>query len=150
MTKITLALLLSGFIFLTFCSDADSNISSSVTVKNAAILEVAPVQKTTAAFMKIQNDAEADDVLTGASADIAEVCELHKMVMEGEMMRMMKMDSVEIPAGKSILLKRGGLHLMLINLKREIHAGESFPLTLTFKNAGDVIVQAEVKAFDDL
>jgi len=121
-----------------------------VDIQNAAVLEVPPVQKTTAAFMSIKNNTSDDDYLISAETEVAEVCEMHKMVMEGEVMRMEKLDSVELPAGQTVVLKRGGMHLMLINLKREVKAGESITVKLKFKNANDLTVKAEVKSMDDL
>ena len=61
------------------------------------------------------------------------------------MMGMRKIDSLEIPAGGSVELKPGGYHIMLIDLTRELKAGDKFDITLKFANAGDVKVTAEVR-----
>ncbi|MDH5655203.1 MAG: copper chaperone PCu(A)C [Spirochaetia bacterium] len=132
------------------CPDKSDISSSRIQINRASILEVAPVQTTTAAFMEIENHSSDEDFLIGAETEIAEVCEIHEMVNEGEMMRMKKRDSVAIPGGETVLLRRGGLHLMLIDLKREIHDGEVIPLKLKFKNAEDIQIKIPVKSFDKI
>ena len=61
------------------------------------------------------------------------------------MMGMRKIDSLEIPAGGTVELKPGGYHIMLIDLNRELVAGEKVDITLKFEKAGDVKVTAEVR-----
>jgi copper(I)-binding protein len=63
----------------------------------------------------------------------------------GSMMGMQKMDRLEIPAGGSVELKPGSYHIMLIDLTRELKAGEKIDITLKFEKAGDVKVTAEVR-----
>ena len=140
--------ILSGI--LVNCSQKGTNKSAPMEVENVAVLEVPSVQKTTAVFMTIRNNSADDDFLIGAQADIAEACEMHEMVMEGEVMRMQKLDSVEIPAGGSVEFKQGGLHLMLINLKREIKTGESIKIMLKFKNSNEVEVTGMVHPLDHM
>ena len=67
------------------------------------------------------------------------------MATGGSMMGMQKMDRLEIPAGGSVELKPGSYHIMLIDLTRELQAGEKIDLTLKFEKAGDVKVTAEVR-----
>ena len=145
---LTAVLLISGILWS--CSEKGSKTPLPIEIENAAVLEVPSVQKTTAAFMNIKNNSSDDDFLIGAETDAAEVCELHEMVMEGEVMRMQKLDSVEIPEGKSIELKRGGIHLMLIHLKKEIKAGESIKLKLLFKNSNEIEMMAVVRTMDEI
>ena len=124
-----------------------------------------------AAYMVIENKASAADFLLGGSSDIAKAVEVHETVaiesvapMEstgmgaespmasgggmgtgGSMMGMQKMDRLEIPAGGSVELKPGSYHIMLIDLTRELKAGEKIDITLKFEKAGDVKVTAEVR-----
>jgi periplasmic copper chaperone A len=126
-----------------------------------------------AAYMVIQNTGSAADFLLGGSSDVAKAVEVHETVAipegsaapaasagmgsgspmaspagggtGGSMMGMQKMDRLEIPAGGSVELKPGSYHLMLIDLTRELKAGEKIDITLKFEKAGDVKVTAEVR-----
>jgi copper(I)-binding protein len=60
-------------------------------------------------------------------------------------MGMRKIDSLAIPAGGTVELKPGGYHIMLIDLNRELVAGEKVDITLKFEKAGDVKISAEVR-----
>jgi copper(I)-binding protein len=80
-----------------------------------------------------------------ASADIAGRVELHTMSMDGNVMRMRQVDSIDIPAGKTVELKPGGLHVMFMDIKTPLKTGASFPLTLKFEKAGDVKVNVAVQ-----
>jgi copper(I)-binding protein len=95
-------------------------------------------------FLRLQS-AQADR-LVGGSTPAAGRVELHTMKMEGDVMRMRQLDAIELPAGKPVALEPGGLHLMLMDLKAPLKAGDSFPLTLEFEKAGKVKVDVKVQA----
>lgn len=59
---------------------------------------------------------------------------------------MQPVDRIEIPAGGTVRLEPGGYHLMLMDLTEMPAVGSTVELTLTFETAGDVVVQAEVRA----
>jgi len=52
-------------------------------------------------------------------------------------MRMVDGGRIEIPAGGTVIMEPGGLHLMLINLTEPLEAGAAYPLTLKFERAGE-------------
>lgn len=87
----------------------------------------------------------ASDRLVAARTDIAARVELHTMSMDGNIMRMRQVDAVAVPAGQTVELKPGGLHLMLMDLKAPLVAGSQFALTLQFEKAGDVKVDVQVR-----
>ena len=98
-----------------------------------------------AAFLQIANKGKSDDALLSASAAIAERVELHTMSMEGDVMKMRAVDSVELKAENTISMKPGqGPHVMLFGLKKPLKAGDKFPMTLNFRKAGAVEVLVEV------
>jgi copper(I)-binding protein len=68
------------------------------------------------------------------------------MAMDGDVMKMRQVEAIEVPAGKSVELKPGGLHIMFIGLKAPLKAGDKFPLKLKFEKAGEVTVQVNVEA----
>ena len=101
-------------------------------------------QGATGAFMSLT--ASADTRVVGASSPAAEVVEIHEMAMDGGVMRMRAIPALALPAGKAVELKPGGYHVMLINLKKPLAAGEVVPITLTLENAPGQRSTLEVKA----
>lgn len=98
-----------------------------------------------AAYFVIHNNGTDTDSLVSASSPIAEKAELHTHVMLGEVMKMQQVDSVAVPAGGEATFAPGGNHVMLFGLKKPLVAGESFPLTLVFQNAGAVDVEVKIE-----
>ena len=84
------------------------------------------------------------DRLVSASAPISKTVELHTMQMDGDVMRMREVPAIEIPAGQTVELKPGGLHVMFIGLNQPLQEGAGFPLTLRFEKAGEVKVDMKV------
>jgi len=97
------------------------------------------------AFLKIQNVGGADRLLS-ASSSAAGMVQLHTMSMEGDVMKMREVEAIDLPAGKTVELKPGGLHLMLMGLKSPLKEGSKVPLTLKFEKAGEVKVEVPVAA----
>jgi copper(I)-binding protein len=82
--------------------------------------------------------APAGDRLIGAATPVAGVAQIHQHTMENGVMKMRQVDAVPLPAGQAVVLSPGGYHIMLMDLKAPLVAGQSFPLTLTFEKAGTV------------
>ena len=76
------------------------------------------------------------DRLTAVSSPVAKKVELHTMSMEGGVMRMRPLAAIDIPAGQTVTLSPGGMHIMLLGLTQPLREGQSFPLTLSFDHAG--------------
>ena len=92
-------------------------------------------------YLTIANEGEQSDELVGATTDRASAAEVHEMMVEDEVGHMMPVDGpVVIPAGETVTLEPGGLHLMLIGLTDDIRLGDTFEVTLTFADAGEVTV----------
>ena len=102
--------------------------------------------KVGAAFMIVKNSGAAADALVAAESPVAARAELHTHIKDGDVMRMRQVPSIDVPAGGTVSLQPGGLHIMLIDLKEPLRQGETFPLTLTFAKAGKVGVDVPVKA----
>jgi copper(I)-binding protein len=100
-------------------------------------------------FMMIRNPGNQADKLTSARADACGVVELHEMYMkdDGTMgMRPVTGGAIEVPAGGSVELKPGGLHVMCLQKKGEFTAGTKVPLTLVFEKGGELKTEAEIRA----
>jgi periplasmic copper chaperone A len=107
--------------------------AQTVEVKDAWVRATVPGQMGTGAFMKIT--AREGTRLVGVSTPVAGVAELHEMKMEGDIMRMRALPMLDLPAGKTVELKAGGNHVMMMDLKKPLPKGSSVPLTLRFKDA---------------
>jgi copper(I)-binding protein len=101
---------------------------------------------TGAAFMTIKNSGKETDRLVAVNSDVADAVEIHLSEMKDDVMTMRPVEGVDVPAGGEAVLAPGGYHVMLIGLKRELVVGEKVNLTLTFEKAGQMSVEAEVRA----
>ena len=84
------------------------------------------------------------DRLVGGSTPVAQRLELHTMSMQGDVMQMRQIDAVELPAGRKVELKPGGLHVMFMGISQPLKLGTKVPVTLRFEKAGEVKVEFEV------
>jgi copper(I)-binding protein len=102
-------------------------------------------QSTGGAYLTLTNKGPSDRLLS-IDANVSESVELHSMAMEGDVMRMRQVDTVDLPAGKTVELKPGGLHVMLLGLKAPLKAGDTFPMTLKFEKSGEIAVVVNIEA----
>ena len=144
MKRNTLALLVVALGF-GFAVQAQEVKVGSIKVDHAYIRATVPGQQVAGGFMKIENKGIADQLLSASSPAAGEV-QLHEMAMEGNVMKMRQVKDIPVPAGGSVELKPGGLHLMLMNIKAPLAAGESVPVKLKFAKAGEVEVKMPVNA----
>ncbi len=90
-------------------------------------------------FLTLTNKGSQDDRLVSVQTPIAKEGQIHEMAMEGDVMKMRQLaDGIVIPAGQTVTLEPGGLHLMFMGLTGAIAEGDAVPVTLTFENAGSV------------
>jgi periplasmic copper chaperone A len=73
--------------------------------------------------------------LTGASSPAAGIIEIHWMKLEGDVMKMRAVDTLELAPGKAVEFKPGGYHFMLMDLKAAFRDGTHVPMTLQFRDA---------------
>jgi copper(I)-binding protein len=104
-----------------------------------------PGAKTGGVFFAVDNAANAADRLVRASTPIAAAVALHQMVLDGGVMRMRAVPSVEVIPGGRLELTPSGYHLMLLDLKQPLKVGERFPLTLTFEHSGTILISVAVE-----
>lgn len=101
---------------------------AQTSVKDAWVRGTVPAQKATGAFMQITSAQGGK--LVSVATPLAGVAEIHEMKMDGSVMKMSAMPSLELPAGKAVELKPGGYHVMLMDLKQQVKDGDTVPLTL--------------------
>ena len=104
---------------------------SQTTVTDAWVRGTVAQQKASGAFMQITS--KQGGKLVEVRSPVAGVAEVHEMAMDGNMMRMRAVPSLELPAGQAVQLAPGGYHVMLMDLKATLKAGDSVPLTLVIE-----------------
>ncbi|WP_310384220.1 copper chaperone PCu(A)C [Roseateles sp.] len=118
--------------------------SAQVEISEPWVRATVAQQKATGAFLQLK--AKTDSRLVEVRSSVAGVVEVHEMAMEGDVMKMRAVDSLALPAGKTVELKPGGYHVMLMALKAPIKAGDSVPLTLVFEGTDKKRQTVEIKA----
>lgn len=148
MTKPLLAAFAAAFLSLAALAAAAQDATlGALTVSHAWSRATPPAARTGGGYLTIANAGGTDDRLTGLAVDpsIADAAELHSMSMDNGVMRMRRVeDGLAVPAGKTVELSPGGLHIMLVGLKAPLKDGTRVPLTLTFDSAGTVTVDLAV------
>ena len=114
-----------------------------VKVEQAWVRPSVPGQQGTGGYMKLT--ARDSQKLVGASSPVAGVAEIHEMKMDGDVMTMKPVGALDLPAGRTVELKPGGLHLMLMDLKQPLAAGSRVPLTLVLKDGRGVERRVETQ-----
>lgn len=102
---------------------------AQVRIEDPWVRATVPQQKVTGAFMRITSATDAR--LVAVSSAVAGTAELHEMAMEQDVMRMRPVQAVPLPAGQSVELKPGAHHVMLMDLRQALQAGDSVRLTVT-------------------
>ena len=125
-----------------------ANAWAQTSVQDAWVRGTVAQQRGTGAFMKIVSAQGGR--LVGVQTPVANSAEVHEITMQGDVMAMRAIESLELPAGKAVELRPGGHHLMLLGLKQPLKAGETVALTLTVEGKDGrretIEVQAAVKA----
>jgi copper(I)-binding protein len=120
--------------------------SGRLTVANAWARATPPAAAVAGGFLTVRNDGDSDRLMA-AESPVAGRVELHTMSMQDNVMRMRKLESIELPAGERVELRPGAHHLMLMDLQGPLKEGDTFPVRLRFEKAGAVEVQVQVRSF---
>ncbi len=118
---------------------------ADVNIENAWTRATPPGAKIAAGYMTIRNTSGIADKLVAASSPAAAKVEPHVTIEEGGISKMRPVKGYDIPAKGAFELKPSGAHLMLMNLKAPLKAGQRVPLVLKFAHAGEVRTELEVK-----
>lgn len=118
--------------------------AQSLTVTDGWVRASVQGQSATGAFMSIK--ATENTRLVGVVSPVAGVAEVHEMKMDGGVMKMRAVEGgLEVPAGKTVELKSGSYHVMLMDLKAALPKDSTVPLTLVLKNAKGIESRVELK-----
>ncbi|NQV54336.1 MAG: copper chaperone PCu(A)C [Rhodospirillales bacterium] len=147
MKKISILLpAMAAFLVMwTFSANAQTVKHGDLELKKPWARATAGMAKNGAAYItEIINHGNRADRLVGAASPVARMVQIHTNLMEGGVMKMRRVDGINIDAGKAITLKPGGYHVMMMGLHAPLKEGDSFPLALTFERAGTVNVTAKI------
>ena len=125
--------------------DMDVVKAGNLEVSGGATKAMLPGQPVGGGYVTIKNGGDSDDKLIGVESSAAGRAEIHEMAMVNDVMKMRKLDEgIVIPAGQTVELKPGGLHMMFFDVKKPFAEGDKVPVTLIFEKAGkvDVILSA--------
>jgi hypothetical protein len=96
-------------------------------------------------YLTIENHGGGADLLVSADSSACGTTELHETYDKGSgVMGMRPVAGIDIPAGGSVTLQPGGIHLMCIDRLADFAPGDHIPLTLKFQNAGTIEVDATI------
>lgn len=124
-------------LLLTACTQ-----NSAVQINDAWAHATPPGAIAGAVYMEVI--AASDDELLAVTTPVAERAEIHSSTTRDGMMQMRPVTTVALQAGQAVRFTPGGMHLMLMNLQRPLTPDTGFPLSLRFKNAGEVPAQVRV------
>lgn len=117
--------------------------AQSLTVQGAWARATVQGQKATGVFMTLISSEDCK--LTTVSSPVAGYAEVHEMVLEGDVMKMRPVSSIGIATGKEVVLKPGGYHIMLMDLKMPLKRDTTIPLVLTTKGSKGAEAKTEVR-----
>lgn len=99
-------------------------------------------------FLTITNTGDEADRLIAAASPFSPDVQIHEMAVVNDVMEMRALaDGIVIPAGESVTLAPGGLHLMFMGITEPFVEGGTVPVTLTFETAGSVEIALSVQSF---
>ncbi|MGF1724654.1 copper chaperone PCu(A)C [Photobacterium nomapromontoriensis] len=143
--KLIISVMISVLLGVTTMAQAHDYKLGEIHIKHPWSKQVPPSSQVAAAFFTVMNHGDTPDELLSASSPIAGKTELHAHIHEDGMMKMRKVNEITILGNETTQLKPGGLHVMFFELEKVPALGESFPLTLHFKQAGTVNVEVKVE-----
>ncbi|RXZ34091.1 copper chaperone PCu(A)C [Oxalobacteraceae bacterium CAVE-383] len=121
--------------------------AGNIAVGHSFARATVPGQPSGGAYISIENKGKEADTLKSVSTPIAKSAELHAMSMDGNVMKMRDVDSIDLKPSEKISMQPGdGYHIMLMGLSKPLKNGDHFPMTLTFAKAGKVNIDVEVEA----
>ncbi|MDZ7717067.1 MAG: copper chaperone PCu(A)C [Balneolaceae bacterium] len=140
---------LASILFLSCNSDKNSDpevLSGQIEIKNKW-MRPANADANSAGYLSIINGTAKTDTLLSVSSDAFEVAEVHESYeTEAGLSGMRPAKNLDIAPGDSLVLKPGGLHLMLMSARQPITENDSITVNFNFKKAGERTVRIPVRS----
>jgi len=125
------------------CAAQSAN-ASELMVRDAWARATAGRSTIGAAYLTLKNMGSTADRLISATTPVAGSVEMHATIQDGDVMRMQKLDSIELAPDATVEFKPSGMHIMLVDVAAPLKQGTSFPLTLTFASGENLDVEVAV------
>ena len=122
--------------------------ADAITVSDPYIPAMPSGQPNGLAYMELTNGSDQDIEVVGAEGTISKVIELHTHIMQDGMMQMKRVEKIDLPAGKTVQLKTGGLHVMLIGLNQDLVPDTKVSLTLVFSDGSKKELEVPVRKIE--
>ena len=133
--------------FLLFSSiKVEANQREKLALHGGYTFETSLEQKATAVYLSFFNNSEKEIEIESFSTDIANTVEMHDIKITDDVVKMLKVDNVQIKPKSELFLQPGGRHLMLFGLKKKLNEKESFVLKVHLKNT--VILETNILVLD--
>ena len=118
--------------------NAHEYVHNDLIIKHPYTNQIRPGTKNSVFYINnIINNSQKKEELIKVTSPYAETVEIHKTIKDNNIMKMRKIDKIEIPSNKSVSLSKNnknGYHIMLINIDGKLKNKEEFPATLFFTN----------------
>ncbi|MFA5668757.1 MAG: copper chaperone PCu(A)C [Balneolaceae bacterium] len=135
-------------VVLTSFAACTNNKNQEVEISETIITEWArPAVKgaMSGAYLQYTNALDVADTIVAVSSDVGMMTQIHETyTTEDGLSGMREMKNISVEPSEQLILERGGLHVMLMNLKKNIAEGDSITISLTFKYAGVVDIKMPV------
>jgi periplasmic copper chaperone A len=96
-------------------------------------------------LMTVHNEADAGDVLLRVRCPVANFSERHTVDRGEGAPAMRTIPSIPIAAGGTTVLKPDGYHVMLLQTRQPLVAGEKFACSINFQKAGTIETEVNVQ-----
>lgn len=126
-------------------AEGPAEVKLAVRIDNAWVRAMPPSQPNTAAYMTLHNGSDRALQIIGARSEPIARVEMHTSREVDGMLSMEQLDQVMVAPGQVIVFAPGGMHLMMLGLKKMPAAGEQVKLCLEFKSGASVCAEAEVR-----
>lgn len=131
--------------FISVPASAEDIVKGDLTISKTWTRATPPKARNGGGFAEIKNAGSEADRLIAATSPVAKKVELHEMAVNDGIMKMRELEAgIDVPAGETVALKPGGLHIMFMGLNEPFKEGSSVPVVLTFEKAGDVEIVLDV------
>ncbi|MBN8542496.1 MAG: copper chaperone PCu(A)C [Deltaproteobacteria bacterium] len=120
-------------------------LQAKIKIENVRVRLPAPGMKNTGMFMEISNTDAVEHTIVKATGTDSNIVELHDHIKTDGVMKMREIKEIRLKPGSKTVLKPGSLHVMLIDLKKELKEGEDIEVGLVFSNNETINVKGPVQ-----
>tara|TARA_Y100001954_G_C15559438_1_gene477871 strand:+ start:28 stop:498 length:471 start_codon:yes stop_codon:yes gene_type:complete len=128
-------------VYIVFLSPVASTEIKKLVTHGGFAFETMDGQKNSAAYISFFNNSNQNFTINSVKTDIANKVEIHDIQIEEDIVKMVKLKSLNIGKKEQVFLQPGGKHIMLFGLKRKLQEGEKFKISFVFENKDEIIAE---------